>query len=92
VLALNHQNILEIAQGHISLSISPFLVIYVNTSKSNAKHATSIQIEAQIVFNLKFGIFGSFFATTWFVFANQIHFPISKSNSLVWTLGEIIKE
>jgi hypothetical protein len=37
-------------QGHISLSISPFLVIYANTSKSNAKHATSIQIEDQIVF------------------------------------------
>jgi hypothetical protein len=33
--ALNHQNILEMAQGHISLSISPFLVIYANTSKSN---------------------------------------------------------
>jgi hypothetical protein len=40
------------AQGHISLSISPFLVIYANTSKSNAKHATSIQIEDQIVFTL----------------------------------------
>jgi hypothetical protein len=38
------------AQGHISLSISPFLVIYANRSKSNAKHATSIQIEDQIVF------------------------------------------
>jgi hypothetical protein len=50
--ALNHQNIQEIAQEHISLPISPFLVIYANTSKSNAKHATSIQIEAQIVFNL----------------------------------------
>jgi hypothetical protein len=49
--ALNHQNIMEIAQRHISLSISPFLVIYANTSKSNAKHATSIQIEDQIVLN-----------------------------------------
>ena len=39
------------AQGHISLSISPFLVIYANTSKSNAKHATSIEIEDQIVFD-----------------------------------------
>jgi hypothetical protein len=48
---LNHQNIKEMAQGHISLSISPFLVIYANTSKSNAKHATSIQIEDQIVFD-----------------------------------------
>jgi hypothetical protein len=51
VLALNHQNIIEMAQRHISLSISPFLVIYANTSKSNAKHATSIQIEDQIVFD-----------------------------------------
>ena len=49
--ALNHQNIIEMAQGHISLSISPFLVIYANTSKSNARHATSIQIEDQIVFD-----------------------------------------
>jgi hypothetical protein len=48
---LNHQNIIEIAQRHISLSIFPFLVIYANTSKSNAKHATLIQIEDQIVFN-----------------------------------------
>jgi hypothetical protein len=32
---LNHQNILEMAQGHISLSISPFLVIYANTPKGN---------------------------------------------------------
>jgi hypothetical protein len=39
------------AQGHISLSISPFLVIYANTSKSNGNHATSIQIEDQIVFD-----------------------------------------
>jgi hypothetical protein len=26
------------AQGHISLSISPFLVIYANTFKSNSKY------------------------------------------------------
>jgi hypothetical protein len=31
--ALIHQNILEMAQGHISLSISPFLVIYANNIK-----------------------------------------------------------
>jgi hypothetical protein len=28
---------LEMAQGHISLSISPFLVIYANTTKNNSK-------------------------------------------------------
>jgi hypothetical protein len=81
---LNHQNIIELAQGHISLSISPFLVIYANTSKSNATHATFIQIEDQIVFDSNLAYLDHFFATTWFVFANQIHFPISKSNSLVW--------
>jgi hypothetical protein len=44
------KTILEMAQGHISLSISPFLVIYDNTSKSNKRGAISIQIEDQIVF------------------------------------------
>jgi hypothetical protein len=34
--ASNHQNNIEMAQGHISLSISSFLVIYANTSKSNS--------------------------------------------------------
>jgi hypothetical protein len=34
-LAYTHQNLIEMAQGHISLSISPFLVIYANTTKSN---------------------------------------------------------
>jgi hypothetical protein len=48
--ALNHQNNIEMAQGHISLSISPFLVIYANTSKNKCKACTLIQIEDQIVF------------------------------------------
>ena len=47
---LNHQNTLEMAQGHISLSISPFLVIYANTSKSNQKKCNINAIEDQIVF------------------------------------------
>jgi hypothetical protein len=34
--ASNHQNNIEIAQGHISLSISPLLVIYANTLESNS--------------------------------------------------------
>jgi hypothetical protein len=38
------------AQGHIFLSISPFLVIYDNTFKSNKRSATSMQIEDQILF------------------------------------------
>jgi hypothetical protein len=32
------------------------------------------------------------FATTWFVFANQILFPISKSNTLVWANRELFQE
>jgi hypothetical protein len=49
--ALNHQNIIEIAQGHISLSISPFLVIYANTTKINQKKCNIDAIEDQIVFD-----------------------------------------
>jgi hypothetical protein len=47
--ALNHQNIIEIAQGHISLSISPFLVIYANTSKSNKNKCNIDANKDQIV-------------------------------------------
>jgi hypothetical protein len=47
---LNHQNIIEIAQGHISLSISPFLVIYANTSKSNQNKCNINANEDQIIF------------------------------------------
>jgi hypothetical protein len=49
--ALNHQNIIEIAQGHISLSIPPFLVIYANTTKSNQKKCNINAFEDQIVFD-----------------------------------------
>jgi hypothetical protein len=41
---------------------------------------------------LGFGIFGSFFATTWFVFANQILFPMSKSSTLVCANKEVFQE
>jgi hypothetical protein len=46
----NHQNIIEIAQGHISLSISPFLVIYANTSKNNQNKCNINANEDQIIF------------------------------------------
>jgi hypothetical protein len=42
--------LIEIAQGHISLSISPFLVIYANTSKSNQKKCNISAIEDQFIF------------------------------------------
>jgi hypothetical protein len=44
------KTIIEMAQGHISLSISPFLVIYANTSKSNQKKCNINAIEDQIIF------------------------------------------
>jgi hypothetical protein len=80
------------AQGHIFLSISPFLVIYANTLKSSKKKCNINVNEDQFPFYLRFGIFGSLFATTWFVFENQILFSISKSNTLVWTNREIFQE
>jgi hypothetical protein len=49
--ALNHQNIIEMAQGHISLSICLVLVIYANTTKSNQKKCNINAIEDQIVFD-----------------------------------------
>jgi hypothetical protein len=39
------------AQGHISLSISPFLVIYAHTSKSNQNMCNNNANEDQIVFD-----------------------------------------
>jgi hypothetical protein len=40
------------AQGHISLSISPFLVIYANTTKkATNRSATSMQLRTRIVFD-----------------------------------------
>jgi hypothetical protein len=75
---------IKIAQGHISLSISPFLVIYVNTLKSNQK----CKFEDQI-FLLDIWHIWVTFATTWFTFAKQILFPISKSNTLIWANREI---
>jgi hypothetical protein len=42
-------------------------------------------------FCTRFDIFGSFFANTWFVFVNQILFPISKSNTLVWANQEMFQ-
>jgi hypothetical protein len=48
---LNHQNNIEISKGHISLSISPVLVIYANTTKNNQKKCNINAIEDHIVFD-----------------------------------------
>jgi hypothetical protein len=49
--ALNHQNIIEMAQRHISLSVSPFLVIYANTTKSNQKKC-NIKMRTKLFLNI----------------------------------------
>jgi hypothetical protein len=90
--ALNHQNITEITQGHISLSISPFLVIYANTTESNQKKCNINAIEDQIVFYYNLAYLDRSLPPLGLFFANQIHFPISKSNTLVWAHKELFQE
>jgi hypothetical protein len=60
--------------------------------KANAKHATLIQIEDQIVFDSNLAYLDHSLPPLGLFFANQIHFPISKLNSLVWALREVIQE
>jgi hypothetical protein len=58
---LINKTIIGLAQGHISLSISPFLVIYANTLKSNKKCNIILKsADLNTKFSqLRFGIFGS---------------------------------
>jgi hypothetical protein len=54
--------------------------------KATHRSATSMQMRSRFVFYSNLAYLDiSFFATTWFVFANQTQFPISKSNTLVET-------
>jgi hypothetical protein len=59
------------AQGHISLSISPFLVIYANTTKKATKgSATSIQMRTQNCFDSNLVYMDHALPPLGFVFAN----------------------
>jgi hypothetical protein len=70
------------AQGHISLSISPFLVIYANTTKkATYRSATLMQMRTRICFDSNLAYLDHSLPPLGF--ANQTQFPISKSNSLV---------
>jgi hypothetical protein len=73
------------AQGHISLSISPFLVIYANTHKATRTSAISMKMKTQNCFDSNLAYMDHSLPPLGFVFANQTQFPISKSNSLVET-------
>jgi hypothetical protein len=51
--------------------------------KASRTSAKSNQTGTQKLFWFTFGIYGSSFTTTWFVFANQTQISISKSNTHV---------
>jgi hypothetical protein len=70
--------------------MSPFLVIYANTSKSNQNKCNINANEDQIVFGYNLAYLDHSLPPLGLFL--QIHFPISKSNSLVWAQREIIQE
>jgi hypothetical protein len=70
------------AQGHISLSISPFLVIYANTTKATHRSATSMQIRTRIVFYSNLAYLDHSLPPLGLFLQIKLQFPISKSNTL----------
>jgi hypothetical protein len=89
--AFNHQNIIEMAQGHISLSISPLLVIHANTSKSKTKRNINAN-EDQILFTWVLVYSDHSLPPLGLFLQNKFIFPMSKSNTLVWAHREIFQE
>jgi hypothetical protein len=88
----NHQNTYRNGpRAHFPFNL-PFFGDLCQHIKKQQKKCNINANEDQFLFHIVFGIFGSFFATTWFDFANRILFPISKSNTLVWANREIFKE
>jgi hypothetical protein len=85
------------AQGHITLSISPFLVIYANTLKATQNATTfsrepkECKFEDQFISHRIWHIWITF-ATTWFIFTKQILFLISMSKTLVLANQKIFQE
>ena len=53
--------------------------------------AKSLQIKLNLIL-IQFGMYGSSFATTWFVFANQTQISISKSNTHVEAYRELAQK
>jgi hypothetical protein len=78
--------------SHLSTCVDTQSPKYLEMAQGHISLSNINAIEDQINFCLLFGIVGSLFATTWFVFANQILFPISKSNTLVWANRETFQE
>jgi hypothetical protein len=88
----NHQNTYRNGpRAHFPFNLPLFGDLCQHIKKQQKKCNINAN-EDQFPFYLIFDIFGSFFATTWFVFANQILFTISKSNTHVWANREIFQE
>ena len=88
----NHQNTYRDGpRAHFPFNLPLFGDLCQHIKKQQEKCNINTN-EDQFPFYLIFGIFGSLFAITWVVFANQILFPISMSNTLVWANREIFQE
>jgi hypothetical protein len=90
--AFNHQNTYRnCPRAHTPFNL-PFLVIYANTSKSNKRSATSMQLKTKLFSLMIWHIWITICHHLVCFFANQILFPVSKSNTLVWENREIFQE
>jgi hypothetical protein len=94
--ASNQQNNIEIAQGHFSLSISPFLVIYANTLKSNSfrtnksRSAQKCKLKTNKIFK-EFGIFGSLLPPLGLFSQNKLFFLSPSPTHLFWQIERSFK-
>jgi hypothetical protein len=85
--ASNHQNTYRnCLEAHFSFNLPLFGDLCQHIQKQQKK--CNINALKTKLFLLIVCIFGSLFATTWFVFANQILFPISKLSQthLFWQI------
>jgi hypothetical protein len=92
--ASNHQNIYRNGpRAHFPFNLPLFgdLCQHIKTQLKVQLHSQQCRFEDQI-FSLVIWHIWITFATTWFIFANQILFPISKSNSLVRANREMFQE
>jgi hypothetical protein len=92
--ASNHQNIYRNGpRAHFPFNLPLFgdLCQHIKKQLKVHHHFQKCRFEDQI-FSLEIWHIWITFATTWFIFAKQILFPISKWNTLVWANRELFQE
>jgi hypothetical protein len=92
--ASNHQNIYGNGpRAHVPFNLPLFgdLCQHIKKQLKVQHHSQNCRFEDQIL-SLEIWHIWITFATTWFIFAKQILFPISKSNTLVWANREQFQE